>query len=427
MYEQTKQPIDPRRDARRGWAIGLLSLATALGSQAPAAATGPEPPGSLAYITPGRDEIRVISPDGSGDRLLWRVPDGGVVGIQDVAWSPEGDRLAFSSGHQATCSAWHADLYLLDRGGGQAERITNPPGCEALAGLPTGSVSFELRNYLLDESIFIVYVQGAPEAQVVTLAPGFSVQVTFDGVADLGEGVPQFVSAAVGSMRWLSPGTYADVVAGSDVSAGWLDVGETAYDTWGALTASWSPDATRVAFQLGQGLLWQIDLDGTVLDQGVALLGEGAAPAMATDPVWSPNSDEVLYQRFDTSPFTVERAAVNGTAPGEPLAWSNDLHGIDWLADGSGWVASDEGGILDDNANLFMGRFGEGSITQLTQLGPGERAWWPTVSPDGSRVAYTLLRGPAGTVDSVELRVMDLHGGNDRLVVADALQADWGP
>lgn len=412
---------------RRGQTLGVLALSVALGLLVPAGVAGSSDAGSLAYITRGRDIIRVVSPDGAGDRLIWRVPDGSAGGVEDVAWSPDGTRLAFSSGHQATCSVWHADLYVVDGQGGQAERVTNPPGCEALAGLPTGSVSFELRNYLSDESIFVVYVQGAPDAQVVTLAAGYSTQVTFDQVADLGEGVPQFVSVAVGSMRWLSPGTYADVVAGTNVSAGWLDLGETAYDTWGALTASWSPDASRLAFQLGLGLLWQIELGGPALDEGMALLGEGASPGPATHPVWSPAADEVLYLRYDTFPFTVERAAVNATGPGEPVAYANNLNGIDWLPDGSGWVASDDGEILDDNANLFMGRFGEDSITQLTFLPAGQRAWWPTVSPDGTQVAYTLIHGPAEAPESVELRILDLDDGSDRLVIPDALQADWGP
>jgi len=57
------------------------------------------PAGSIAYVR-NEKEIRVIQADGSGDHQLWTHKDAQPYsGIGDVAWSPDGKALAFSSGH----------------------------------------------------------------------------------------------------------------------------------------------------------------------------------------------------------------------------------------------------------------------------------------------------------------------------------------
>lgn len=414
-----------RQRAALGSVLATILVVAVMSPPGDVAAAGPE--GTIAYLSNDRRELRLIEPDGSGDRLLWRVEDPDALGIEDVAWSPDGSSLAIASGHESTCSIWHADLFRVDAGGGRPTRITNAPGCTERAGFPTGTVTLDLVNGLFDESIFVVYVQGAPGAQVVTLQPGFRGTVVFEEVADLGDGVIQYASVAVGSRRWLGT-AFTDVVADTNVSAGELEIGSTAYDTFGALTVSWSRDASRLAYQLGQGVLWSIDAEPGLLAQGVALFDPDGLSVMATDPVWSPASDDVLFHRFDTSPFQLEAAPAGSALPGTALATLNQSRGYAWTPDGTAIVSADDGSFTDQWTNLYLLHIAEQRVDQLTFLPDGQRAWWPSVSPDGNLVVYTHITGdPSGSDASAELRILDLSTGDTVTLNDFGLQPSWGP
>jgi hypothetical protein len=393
------------------------------------AVAGRSEAGSIAYISNERREVRIIAPDGTGDRSLWVAEGPEGFGIEDVAWRPDGRALAIASAHEADCSIWHADLYrLAPADDAQPVRITNGPGCRALGGYPVGTVTVELVNGLFDQSMFVVYVQGAPEAKLVTLQPGLTTTVVFEDVADLGDGALQYASAAVGSSRWLDAAVFADVMAGEVANAGSLLLSSTSYDSHGALTASWNRDGSRLAFQLGQGLLWSIPAEPGPLERGTALFADSGVLISATDPAWSPVNDDIAYQRFDTDPFSIEVAAAGADLPGTPWAYTTLSRGIAWLPDGSGLVVADEAPMLQGWTNLFRVDLGDGNVTQLTSLPAGEHAWWPSVSPDGLRVVYSHITGdPDGPDATVELRILDLASGAVTTIHDAGLQPTWGP
>ena len=96
------RPVSMRRTL-----LVLLSIvfsAAAGISQPPARANAD--PGTIAYVryneTTG-DEIRLVEPDGSNDRLLWRTnkPDlPELYQVSALAWNPSASELAFASrGH----------------------------------------------------------------------------------------------------------------------------------------------------------------------------------------------------------------------------------------------------------------------------------------------------------------------------------------
>src|SRR5512135_1925406 len=93
-------------------------------------------PGTIAYVKRSTDDIHVISPDRTGDRVLWTIPEPFVYPAYDLAWRPDGRELAFSSGHELACSWYDSDVYAIGYNGAGYRRVTNSPACAVLASLP---------------------------------------------------------------------------------------------------------------------------------------------------------------------------------------------------------------------------------------------------------------------------------------------------
>lgn len=390
------------------------------------AAAGPSAvDGTIAYLTSDRTAVHLVAPDGSDDRVAWTVPDGSVHGIQDVEWSPDGSRLAIASGHEALCSVYQYDLYTLRPDGRDLQRVTNPPACGDLAGTPTGAVSVTVANLQDDPEEFLVYVAGAPEAELVTIETGYQITLEFPAVADLGPGVPQAVVASNGSQRWFSAAVTADVLPGETVDAGTLVMDGSPIDTFGAVSVTWSPDGEALGYQFGQGALWQVGADPASGAGERPLLDlPDDARLLGSDLAWSPVADEVLYERFDTDPWTISRATVDGTGPGQEIVTVRLTHGIDWLPDGSGFVVSASDSLLA-SADLYLVNLASGAATTLTS---GDAfAYWPSVSPDGRHIAYTRIEGSPDAPTSIELHTMAIDGSSDEVIAPDAIGASWGP
>lgn len=102
--------------------------------------------GTVAYIRDST-EIRLIDPDGANDRRLWTHPDAKkALGIDYLAWRPDGKELAFSSKHAAAASLYDADLYVVRPDGSGFRKLTNAPDRAEFTRFPKGNVSVTLRN-----------------------------------------------------------------------------------------------------------------------------------------------------------------------------------------------------------------------------------------------------------------------------------------
>ncbi|MFO7544623.1 MAG: hypothetical protein R6W77_03920, partial [Trueperaceae bacterium] len=117
---------------------------------------------TIAYVTsaPGGDQIRLIAPDGTDDRLLW--PTGGTDPeishrVTSLAWRPDGRAIALTSSHELDCSWYETDVYLLRSDGDGLQRVTNAPACAGLDELPKGRVTVGVHNLSFSSGLFQVY------------------------------------------------------------------------------------------------------------------------------------------------------------------------------------------------------------------------------------------------------------------------------
>src|SRR5512138_1276146 len=96
-------------------ALLALTLVTAAAGLNPTLALAYADPGTIAYVRSNDatgDEIRLIEPDGTNDRLMWKtnVPLNGVQQISALTWNPGASELAFASRHEEACSLYNSDV-----------------------------------------------------------------------------------------------------------------------------------------------------------------------------------------------------------------------------------------------------------------------------------------------------------------------------
>lgn len=386
--------------------------------------------GTIAYVRGGA-EIHLIEPDGGGDRRIWTLPRpelAATMGINGVAWRPDGKEIAFSSGHEAAQSVYQSDLYAIKPDGSGLRKITNPPDPAEFARLPKGSVSVTVRNgavgpFAAPSGSFIVYVAGAAEPQTLALPPGSSRTLTFENVADFGNH-PQPVVAMFGKSRWFIPGV--DVQAGRTVQAGVLNIMGNGLSNFGAYGVAWRSDGSQLAYGLGNCAgLFRVPADptpGSHQEQPM-LAGNNSTNVCTWD--WGPTpatADKVLIGGGMLDP-AVYLATAGGDTRGEKLVWGGPtdlLLEVEWLPDGSGFLFSLSTGSA---ANLYEYSFATKKATQLTRF-EGEFLRAFSVSPDGQSVVFE--RAKEFNDRNPDLWVMRLDGRDMRLLVRDGGSPSWG-
>ena len=451
MTDRTNRSPDVPR-CPSGWtraSLATLTFCVALAcsdSDSPGQATDPggSPPGdspsnpsaaagTIAYVRGG--EIRLIKPDGTNDRLLWRTPRPELgFTVSGIAWRPDGAELAFSSDHEEATSWFERDVYAIAADGGNLRKLTNGPVVDKLAAMPKGTVTVRLQNVNATPGPYFVYVAGAPEPQQLTLSAGSSRTLTFTNVADLGPNVEQVVVAINGISRWWG-GAVADVQAGRTTDAGLLSI--TAFGGikhYGAESPFWRADGSRVAyFSSPACFLMEVSVNPPAGPSQRQLLDPDVfGPTCAAD--WGPTpalADQLIYldQRkyVDNGEMELYRVSeASRSRSAQPVVTLNDyarLADLHWLPNGSGFLYSRQNALLDEAINIHLYDFTSKTSRQITRF-TDQFVRRFTVSPDGKLIAFervTALDGPS------DLWVMGADGSNPRLLVRQAEIPAWNP
>jgi hypothetical protein len=392
-------------------------------------------PGNIAYIR-GNTEIRMIETGGTNDHLVWTHPDASKdLGINGVAWRPDGKELAFSSSHEAAYSLYQADLYAIKPDGSGLRKLTNTPGRAGYANYPKGSVTVTVRNtqFSFQQSqasagVFIVYVAGADEPQQVTLPPGSSKTLTFKSVADFGK-KGQAIVATWGNYRWFIPGT--DVEAGHTIKAPDLTISGDGIELLGAYRPVWRSDGSQLSYRTGTCTVDRVSADPEPGEFTFNPMFSGDAPFGACNWDWGPTqqlADQIIYTENSGEQSSIYRMKEGGRHPGTKLTSYSDiqyqlLHDLHWLPDGSGLLYSTVT-LMRDAANIFRYDFKTKQTTQVTHL-ENEFAHNFTISPDGLWLVYERSNS-ADQDASTDLWIQNMDGTGSHLLTKNGASPSWG-
>ncbi|HVH68840.1 MAG TPA: hypothetical protein VM716_13305 [Gemmatimonadales bacterium] len=220
-----------------------------------------------------RGDVYVTNPDGSQARLT-------TSSGREPAWSPDGQRIAFSSGRDG-----HPEIYLMMAGGSTQTRLTYTASAVYYPGSPTWSPDGSKIAFSKDGHIFVIRADGSGLTQLTSGA-------SFDDSPNWSPdgGLIAFSSDRVN----FNHDIYVMNADGSGPTRLTDDPG------WDG-EPSWSPDGKRIAFTSFRDDSYEIyvmNADGS----GQTRLTND--PAWDGQPSWSPDGRQIAFATY--------RASING-------------------------------------------------------------------------------------------------------------------
>jgi Tol biopolymer transport system component len=292
--------------------------------------------GKIAFVgIINAPSISVINPNGSALRRLTPHCLVRLCIIREVAWSPDGRRLAFVRGHSGgAITAPRMSLFVMDAGGTHTKRLAT---CGGACGADYGS-----------------RLSWSPDGSRIAFS-------RFDSAPQV-SGV--FVAQANGAgVRRLTRGT--------DVSP------------------AWSPDGSRIVFvrNTRHGSVLKI-----VRTDGSGVRSLTSPPVTAGNPVWSPNGRIIAFDgtrgiysvKADGSHLRLLASGISArTGPGVP-AWSPDGRRILFFST----VGNSDGYEYKVGVMNADGSQQNSLYHSVCCLAGWDRPIW---SPDGKRIAFGVV------------------------------------
>jgi TolB protein len=307
----------------------FLALSAGLAAATPAWATFPGNNGKLVFQRPVGEQMDLFTIRSDGTRLKRLL--GGRAFDEKAEWSPDGRRIAFARG---PVSGFPTEIWSAAADGGDVRRLTT---WRDMAGAPTWTpdgriVYFTTKDFPPPSSPD----DPPPPSELYAMAAdgGDQRRLTTDQVIQ----VDPAVSPADGTVAYVAfqpvpgePGVFdLGLFSIAADGSGWRPLAPFSPKR-DVLNASWSPDGTRILFEIAsasppgntgdsrrQSDLAVMNADGT----GVRRLTR--TRALETNPVWSPDGRRIAF----TSDRHIRR--------GERERWSPDFELYVMRANGGG-------------------------------------------------------------------------------------------
>jgi hypothetical protein len=249
-------------------------------------------------------EIRLVRPDGSGDRALARRNGG-----SSLSWSADGKTLVYDQPEVFRTFSVFSDLRTLDVGSGRSRRLTRGLRARDPDLSRDGRVVF-VRELGGGSELFEIGLDGKGLRQVTRSEP------------ETGWSGPRVSPAGdrIAAARW-SKGGFLDIVLVDPASGA---VSELTHDRARDVEPAWTPDGARVVFRSdrdGVSNLYAVRVADRALFQVTNVVGGAFAPDV------DPAGTQVAFAGYGPTGYDVQvaRLAVEAQAPAAPFV---DAYGV---------------------------------------------------------------------------------------------------